>query len=97
MERLMPNMTPEELRQKIYTISLTPVRDINDGVVNPPGSVGLSGVKIQELIQLFADLCGEVIPDKILTVSTCYSDGFNAAIDLSAARFAKLTGKEMNQ
>jgi hypothetical protein len=92
----MPNMTPEELREHIskemgwWAPGSGLSKDIGSGFDAYPQ-------RTDKFISLFADLCGEVIPDKILTVSTCYSDGFNAAIDLSAARLTKLTGKEMNQ
>lgn len=46
-------MNREELRQKLYTASLTPIRDINNGIVNPSGSWGLSGEAMDRVIQLF--------------------------------------------
>lgn len=90
----MPNMTPEELRQQIRCI----VGECEHGSDSTcPFNQGISDYyQSNKLLQLFTDLCGEVIDRDGLPLP----DGVDAicARGLQAAQrhyVTKLTGKEM--
>lgn len=81
----MPNMTPEELRKRVEIKLLWMTHIFTDREKR---------CLENNVLELLADLCGEILPEKHIS-STRYSMGFNAAINLTAAKAARLTGKEI--
>lgn len=90
----MPNMTPEELHAEIK------------GYFDAAGQAAAYDWEkcvadyTDNIIQLFTDLCGEVIGPKT-TSNQFYQHEFNAGYNHcrkgALVRLTKLTGKEMNQ
>lgn len=92
----MPNMTPEELRERIKDIKRKAVSRFHNN--HDDGDLAIYDA-VNEMEQLFTDLCGEVIgpmDEVMLPAGDIQPNAFyNTLRRKQLAALTKLTGKEI--